>query len=325
MREFFSFAGLEQIFGALLITVVMLDVFLTVLYARARIGIISRLISAVTWRLFRAVSVPFGEYRASVISLCGPAILALVVGVWAFALCLGAALIIHPALGTSVTASSGATPTDFITALFAGGGSMAIVGASNFTPQTTAFRLLYLFNSVAGMCVVSLTLTYLLQVYAALQRRNSAALNFHLASAETGDAAELVAGLGARGNFDNGYTDLSQMATIMTQIKESHHFYPVLLFFRFREARYSASRFALVALDSVTLIKSALDDEKYEWLKESLSATQLWRASILLLETLAENFLSADENPAEKQFGEETRERWRRRYFAAVRRLKQAG
>ena len=44
-----------------------------------------------------------------------------------------------------------------------------------------------------------------------------------------------------------------------------------------------------------------------------------------MLETLAENFLPGDENPAEKQFDEQTRERWRRRYFAAVRRLKQAG
>lgn len=334
MKEFFSFDGLEQVFGALLIALVLLDVFLTVLYARAGIGIISNLIAGTTWRLFRAVSKPFGRYRAVVISFCGPAVLVLVIGAWTFALSVGAALMIHPALGTSVAASGGEeTPTDFFTALIAGGGSMAIVGASSFEAQTTAFRLLYLFNSVVGMSVVSLSLAYLLQVYSALQRRNAAALDFHLATAETGDAAELIAGLGARGNFDNGYSDLSQMATELANVKESHHFYPVLIFFRFDEPYYAMTRLSLVALDTVALIESALDDDKYRWLKESMSATQLRRAAMLLLTTLAENFLSDDENPAKKQekkqaekrFDEQTRERWRRRYFAAVRRLKQAG
>jgi hypothetical protein len=49
----------------------------------------------------------------------------------------------------------------------------------------------------------------------------------------------------------------------------SHHFYLVLVYFRFREPFYSVSRFTLVSLDAVTLIKSALHDKEYRWLRQA--------------------------------------------------------
>lgn len=97
----------------------------------------------------------------------------------------------------------------------------------------------------------------------------------------------------------------------------------MLFYFRFREPHYAVSRFTLVALDSVTLIKSALDDRKYEWLKESAAVAQLWRASMLSLTNLTENFLSGETGKREPN--EQTRERWHRRYQAALQRFRQAG
>ncbi len=76
---------------------------------------------------------------------------------------------------------------------------MAIVGAGDFAPRTSAFRLFALFSALVGLAVISLTLTYLTQVYTALQRRNALGRAIHLAAAETGDDAELIAGLGPGG------------------------------------------------------------------------------------------------------------------------------
>lgn len=256
-------------------------------------------------------------------SFCGPVVVVLLVAIWDFGLTLGAALVIHPALGASVTSASGTPPTDFITALQAGGNSTSIVGSGDFSPQTSAFRLFYLFASLTGTTIVSLTLSYLMQIYSALRSRNSTALHFHLASAETGDAAELVAGLGPQGKFDGGYANLAELAVKATEAKEGHHFYPVLFYFRFTEPHYAVSRFTLVALDSVTLIKSALDDQKFEWLKESAAVTQLWRACMLSLTNLTDNLLPAKTDG--KQPDERTRERWHRRYQAALHRFRQAG
>lgn len=316
---------LEHLLGALLMLLVLLDVFLTVLYARAGTGLISRIHARWTWCFFRAVSRPFGRVRGLILSFAGPAILVSLVLLWAFLLAVGAALIIHPNLGASVRAGSGETPTSFITALYAGGSSLSLVGASNFSPQTSGFRLLYLFNSLIGTAVISLTLTYLMQVYNALQRRNKLGLNLELSSAETGDAAELIAGLGPEGKFDAGYSNLSEIAGDVAGAKESHHFYPVLFYFRFDEPYYSMSRSMLVALDTVTLIKSALDDDEYAWLKESAAVAQLWRASMLLAKTLRDTFLSGNATNLQAAPDAQTLDGWRRRYSAALRRLGQAG
>ena len=200
----------------LLILIILLDVLLTVLYARIGTGIVGSRVARLVWALFVKASKVFGSRRGAVLSICGPVILVLLVGVWAFGLTVGAALIIQPELGTSIRASKGETPTDFVTAMYAGGSSMAIVGASDFTPHTGATRLFFLFNSLIGMSVISLTLSYLIQVYTALHQRNVLAMNIHFLSGRTGDAAELLARLGPQGQFSGGYTNLSELGVEMT-------------------------------------------------------------------------------------------------------------
>jgi hypothetical protein len=316
---------LEQGLGILLILIILLDIFLTVLYARIGTSIIGSRIGRLVWAFFVEASSAFGSRRGTVLSICGPVILVLLVGVWALGLTLGAALIMHPELGTSIRATNGETPTDFVTAMYAGGTSMAIVGASDFTPHTSPTRLLFLFNSLIGMSVMSLTLTYLMQVYTALQRRNVLAMNIHFLSMCTGDAAELLARLGPRGQFSGGYTNLSELGVEMTQSKEAHHFYPVLFYFRFSDPYHSVSRSTLVALDTVSLIKSALDDQKYGWLKEAGSVAQLWEASMMLVTTLENTFVPRGLPDREAQPDQQTRELWRERYRAARLRLRQAG
>src|SRR5205823_2255265 len=142
--------------------------------------------------------------------------------------------------------------------------------------QTSATRVFYVFNSFIGITVLTQTVTYLLEIYNALQRRNTLAIKLHMLTAETGDAADLVALLGPDGRFaDVGYTHLVEIAAEMVSMKESHHFYSALFYFRFRELHYALSRMTLVALDAVSLIKSGLDDEESGWLKKSAAVEQL--------------------------------------------------
>ncbi|MBS3652097.1 two pore domain potassium channel family protein [Pseudaminobacter sp. 19-2017] len=317
---------LEQFLGIVLILIILLDIFLTVLYARIGTSIVGYRVGRLIWASFVTASKAFGPRRGTVLSFCGPVILVLLVGVWALGLTLGAALVMHPELGTSIRATNGDTPTDFVTAMYAGGTSMAIVGASDFTPHTSSTRLLFLLNSLIGVSVMSLTLTYLLQVYTALQRRNVLALSIHFLSGCTGDAAELLARLGPQGQFSGGYTNLSELGVEMTHAKEAHHFYPVLFYFRFTDPYHSVSRSTLVALDTVSLIKSALDDQKYRWLMETGAVAQLWEASMMLLITLVNTFLPRGApSDGGAQPDQQTRDRWLARYRAALHRLQQAG
>jgi len=157
-----------------------------------------------------------------------------------------------------------------------------------------------------------------------LQKRDSLGLELHLLTAQTNDAAELLAGLGAHGHMHTGYTELGSAAAQLAAADEDYHHYPVLFFFRFEEPYYSVSSIALLALDTVSLVKSGLDDEDYRWLKESATLSQLRDAARRLLNNLFESFLHG---PPEEPTAIDpvAAERWRARYYAALRRLREAG
>ena len=136
-----------------------------------------------------------GDRGRAVLPFCGPVIVVVVVLFWAFLLTLGSALVIHPHLGSGVQISDGATPTDFMSALYTGGSSLSLVGSSELNPKSTGMQLFYLFNSLVGMSVLSLTLTYIMQIYAAMHSRNAFGLSIHSLTSGTADAAELIDGI----------------------------------------------------------------------------------------------------------------------------------
>jgi hypothetical protein len=313
---------LEVLAGAIVLAITLLDVFLTVLYARAGSGLLTPRLARGVWKMFRGLS---GGRHARILSYCGPAQLIALVLMWGALLALGSGLIIHPALGTGVASSSGATDTDFVTALFVGGSSMSIVGASDYGPTTIGYKLLFLFNSLVGLSVISLTLTYLMQVYTALRSRNTLGIAVHTQSGETGDAAELLARWGPGGRFDGGYTNLSTLAREFVAMKETHHFYPVLFYFRFEEPEYSASRMLLIALDAAALVRTALDPRELGWLQESAALAELERGSALLLRTLGQHFPVHHGAGEQARDGARSGERWRLRYGRARQRLLEAG
>jgi hypothetical protein len=177
-----------------------------------------------------------------------------------------------------------------VSAMYSAANSMSIVGSSGFSPQTSAFRLIFMFNSLVGMSVISLTLTYLMQIYNALQKRNSLGLHLFLLSGMTGSGAEMLVRVAPQGRLESGFSTLSDLASAVVQLKEMHHFYPVLLYLRFEEAHYSVSFVTSTVLDCVSLIESATDAKEYEWLQSSGSVAELWSASILLLDMIQEVF-----------------------------------
>lgn len=314
---------IEVLVGAILGVLVLVDIFLIVLYARTSTGLISRMVAHTVWRAFVWVGRRLGGWKNRFLTLAGPITLITVLMVWGLLLSLAAALIIHPNLGMGVRATSGPTSTDFLTALYVGGTSLSFVGATDFEPETPAFRLFYLVTSLIGVSMVSLTITYLMQLYGDLLTRNAYGLRVHLLSGQTGDAAEVITRLAPRGKWDSGYQIMADWAGQMPRVKESHAFYDMLFYFRFREAYFSVSRYCLTSMDTATLIRTALDEKEYGWLKRSAALAQLEGGTVLMLQTLAQVFVpdaNIDEPP-----DEHTRELWRRRFEAAVRTFEQAG
>jgi hypothetical protein len=312
---------LEQVAGLCLLTLFLVDIFLTVLYARAGSGHVAPHAGRLFWRLIRRTSTVSRRGRERILSFGGPLLVVAVVAMWFVGLSLGAALVIHPALDSGVRTTSGETPTTFTAALFAGGSSVSIVGSGRFEPYTDTFRLFYFLTALAGTAVTSLVLTYLMQVYTALLRRNTVALDVDTWSGQTGDAVELLTRLFPQGQTSVGYNVMVQWASAITSVKETHHFYPVLCYFRFTDAHYSMARTALISLEATALIRTALDARQFGWVRGSAALEQLEGSARLLLETLAEE----SHLPVERVERSTAAGQWERRFSSALLRLRHAG
>ena len=321
----------EQVLGTLLFLFVLLDVFMTVLYARlgsrgiARLG--AGLIGNVVGRSVAATLDRVGgshAWRGAVISFCGPVTLVLLLSAWSWGLGIGAALILQPHLADTILVQDQRTPTDFVAAMYAAGTSLSITGSSEFVPRSEAMRMLYLVNSLVGTTVVTLAVTYMLQLYSSLQRRNTLALDVHLYTSETGDAADLVAALAPMGDFSLTTNNLAAMAQGMTAIEEAHHFYPLLFYFRTATEERSLIRVLLVSLDAVSLMRSGLRQEECARVGQAAPVIQLWRASLITAKMLEATFLRAG-GAGDYEAPEDARRKWRKRYRNALERMAQAG
>ena len=289
---------IEQIVGVALILLFLCDVFLTVLYARAGTGWLAPYWNRAVWALLRATSRLFGRRQGAILSLAGPLIVVSLIGFWALGLTVGAALVIRPELGVAIKPSNGDTPTDLITALLVAGSSLSIVGGGDYAPHTAGTRIVFLVNSLIGASVLSLVLSYLVQVYSALRERNTLALTIHLMTASTGDAAEMLARLRLDEDCGDAPSALSNLARALAATKEAHHFYPLLFYFRFEDPLYSVSRFSFIVLDLVTLIGTALDQRRFRSLARSGPVVSLHQCALLLLATLDHN-LPTERDPAD--------------------------
>jgi hypothetical protein len=314
--------ALIQIAGGTLILLALADVFLTVLYARSGAGFITPKLNRMTWRLLRRVAPARQPWRDRFLSFDGPSLLVLTVAVWALLLFAGAALVTWPELGRGIHATQGETATDFFTALYYGGYSLTTLGTGDIAPVTGRMKVLMVVLALVGFSFVTLTITYFMSVYSALLRRNKLAQALHHMSAGSGDAAEILARLGPEGDFGAGGNHLAGIAMDVIDLLESHHLYPVLHYFRMLHPRYAMARIALLTLDTVSLVQSALS-RRHGTFAKSAAAQMLWGSGMDLLQDTAKTFLPA--NATDAASSDEEEDVARQRYRRALARLDEAG
>jgi Flp pilus assembly protein protease CpaA len=186
------------------------------------------------WWFFRGVALALPSHKDRLLAYGGPSLLILTVLLWVLLLLFGFALIVWPALGSAIQASSGGTPMDFAAALYYAGFSLTTLGAGDIVPLSAPYRLLTVLMAAVGFSVLTLSLTFFTSVYSALLRRNTFALSLHHRALGKADAVVLLTHLGPDGDFSNARSELTMIAEELINLYESHHFYPVL--------HYSASR-----------------------------------------------------------------------------------
>ncbi len=316
---------LAQGLGGALVAAVLLDIYFTVLHMRTGKGLIGVPVSKGVWRLFRRAALALPAGRDRLLAYAGPTILVAIVAVWLGLLVCGFALITWPALGTAIRASQGPTPTDFATALYYSGYGLTTLGTGDIIPTTAPYRLLLVLEAGVGFATFTTTLTYILSIYSALIRRNTFALSVQHRTGGTGDAAELLARLGAGGQFGGTSQQLAGLGENLLNLLESHHSYPILRYFRFREPHYALPRIALVAMDLATLIRSALDERAYAGLVRSAALAEVWGGGCQLLAELGDPPAARGQRDDGDAGTPDDDPRWRERYRQAVTRLADEG
>lgn len=317
---------LLQITGCILVLVAVLDLFLTVLYARNDVGLLSPQVSHLVWSCFRgtAKTLPAGGQR--LLTFAGPVLLAAIVLLWLSLLVVGFALIIWPVLGDEIRKTSGETPVDFATAVYYSGYTLATLGYGDIAPQSAFWRVLAVVESLLGFSVLTLSLTYLVSVYSALVRRNVLALALHHRSGRTDDAAELLARLGVGGRLDRvAAQSLADLNLRLHDLYESHHSYPILHYFHFVEPHYAMAHVMAMLADVAALARTALDSDQHAQFARSAEVEEALTASTDSLQRLSALFLPKSYRPegSGSEAAEEL-EAWRGRFNRAVERLSEA-
>ena len=275
--------------GAALVVLAALDIFFTILFPGSGRGPLRRPVSRVVWHALRAIAKRWsGVRRRSILAYAGPIQIVATLSSWFLALLLGWAMIYKPALGTGITAASGPTDTSWSTALYYSGFTLTTLGVGDIAANSGVYRILTVIEAAMGFSYFGMTITYFLSVYSALLTRNAFAERLYQKSCRQNDSAKLIASMAVAGDLKGAREELESSAATLRRIQQAQHFYPVMRYFQYREPHHGLPRVLMTALDTVTLIQTALSQQKYRSLLEASSVDQLRQSAMSLLEDLCD-------------------------------------
>ena len=264
------------------------ETFMAVMHPRATVGPITKGINRGFHFLVRTRM--FAHPR--VVVYCGPALIATQVLCWAMLLLMGVSLIVWPQLGTGITAT-GSTPTDtdFASAVYYAGFTITTLGVGDLVPRTPAMQFLTITAAGLGFSFFTLVLAYVISVYSTLARRNQFANEIEYRTGRTGDSFGYLRAYLTGNDPSLVNQDLYTMSSNMADLLESHHFYPVLHYFRFSEPRYAMSRMLRFCLEVSSMMRAVRQVDAAKLPASSEAVDRLWHASMQMLEETKRHFV----------------------------------
>lgn len=241
-----------------------------------------------TWRAMRLV-IPQEKHR--VLSLAGPLILALTVFMWIVMLWLGWTLIFYGAEHSIVNTRSNILP-EFSGYLWYTAYTMFTVGNGDFSPGGELWQVLSSIVALGGMMMVTLSVTYVLQVLSAVVNKRSFSSQVY-SIGKTPEA--LVSAQWTGKSFGAIELQLNTLSSQLSKLNEQHLAYPVLHYYHAARAE-KANALAVTILDeALSIIKYGVPEEKQPPATVLMAARESIRS---YLDTLKAAFIQpADEVP----------------------------
>ncbi|HLM56163.1 MAG TPA: potassium channel family protein [Pyrinomonadaceae bacterium] len=322
-RLLFTAAGLA------LLLLVVFDVYATVLHASARYGPIGERLNRAVWRDAKWVAFKLGRSRRhKFLSVVGPLMLPLLIAAYIVSLIFAFALIYYPRFPAHFVYSHDPSGSNLLDALYYSGITLTTVGYGDIVPRTTITRTLSIIEATTGVALISLSITYLITVYSALERKRAVALSLYHQAGRGADAAGLIAHHSYEGRFYGLRDTLRQVTRDIQQLLEAHVEHPVIHYFHPSEVYKSLPRILFLLLETCAVIRTSLDADEYAELRNYPEVRTLEAgARHVLVELVASLDLERRERPRKLTPGEreENETRWHARYDQNVERLRRAG
>lgn len=248
--------------GVILISLVLLDAFETVVFPRRVTRRLrpTRVFYRYSWSLYSSViaSAFYGRRRENLLSVYGPMSLPVLVGLWAFVLISGFALLFW-AFGPLARAA-GASP-GFPNSLYFSATTFFTLGLGDTIPTTPPARLLTALEAGVGFVFLAMIIGYLPALNQSFSRRE---VSISLLDARAGSppsAAEIL----RRNSSVQGTRQLEQLLHDWeywaAELLESHLSYPVLAYFRSQHENQSWLGSLTALLDTTALVMVTLEGD----------------------------------------------------------------
>jgi hypothetical protein len=310
--------------GVLLLVVV--DVYVTILHARARAGPISETLNRVVWRIALAIASPLSRTsRHRFLNRVGPLLLPSLLIVSIALLVIGFALIYLPRMPDEFNIDSEAKNHPVIDSIYYSSVTLTTVGYGDITPRTTTMRLVALTEAASGITLITLALTYLIAVYGALERKRAVALSFYHQANEGADVAGFITHHFVGGRFLGLETALRDATRDLHGLLESHVEHPVIHYFHPIEVHKGLPRVLFLALETCAVIGSCIEDEEYPETHNHPELRTLEASARYVLKQLVTSLDLERRMSTRKETYTDEEERWRQRFEQTMRRLQRDG
>ncbi|HEX8183821.1 MAG TPA: potassium channel family protein, partial [Blastocatellia bacterium] len=229
----------------------------------------SRLIARSIWRVALVYSFKLSrKKRHDHLNSIGPLLMPLLIGLYIILLIVGFALIYYPHMPEHFTMSVDAQTPRWVESFYFSSITLTTLGYGDIVPKSSVMRIVSFLESAAGFGLISLSITYLLTVYRALERKRAAALNFYHAAEGGADVVGFIANHFVMGKLSGLAASLRLPARDLQETLESHFEHPILHYFHPSQVYKSLPRVLFLALEICAVIKSCLDNEQYNELHE---------------------------------------------------------
>jgi hypothetical protein len=250
--------------GLILLALVFYDIYATILRATKHLGPFSELVNRGSWRLVSRLTQNLDRrWRHRILSSLGPLLMPFLIGSFILVLLTGFALIYLPRMETGFKVENEAHNSLIFQAFYFSGITLLTIGYGDIVPINGITRIFAVIEGATGIAVISLSITYLLTVYSALERKRAVALKFYHQARQGADISGFLSSHFSRGRFHSLTEFLREATHDLQELLESHLEHPVIHYFHPLEVYKGFPRALFFVLETVAILNAHIDEEEY--------------------------------------------------------------